>query len=580
MITRFAKRLSLCSLLFCICGLVNADEVVDGHFTSWENVPKLIDSISKENYRKPLEHLRKTTRIKLGYPQGLVGQKEFDLYLIQTKDRWQTWWKTTGKPVMDLKKRDANVDKEAMTLAWKFLGDQFDKPTEILPVWIPKTWTLCVTFTNGDYMGREKEIWMIDRQENSVNFTKLRGDYSKGQWSVSLTRFDGFTRDQADRALKALCYLHRYTPAEVGLDSKNELKLYYPSSSLSLRDGEGRILWNVNGYDFNKSRDDRGEGESGRTYYFLHSMFGDKRRWSDFTEPSSAILAPYRDFLASGKPYFSSLASEVVLLLGQYGGELERKSLLDWAEKQKAAIDPDMGWEIWCGDFSTSLKINVINFTRNKFQTTVKEIKRLGERLELTEKQVKENEALGQNNSEMLALVKKEKEADIMRHPQPLRDLIRTDRHPSDPDLKHLKLTIEHIRKNPDPNLFKQLAAELDDGTVEMRMLLEHVLLDERGFLGVKPWGVKEEAIAINACIDALPIADGIGETEDLITILLKACGGGKIVYQGKKSSRSIEITLNKDGYSATYSGADNPLSIKNTQKKLRRIYAESKKKK
>ncbi|MFT5904830.1 MAG: hypothetical protein ACI9E1_000416 [Cryomorphaceae bacterium] len=576
MVMRFAKSLCLIVFLLTIIIRLNAEEVVDGHFSSWENVPDLIKSISKNNYNKPLKRLTELTRVQLRRVQNSVKKAEDEIYLSETKVAWEKWWQTTGKPVSEMKNRDTEVDQEALDMAWKFLDTKNEKPKDLLPVWIPKTWRLCVTFTNGDYTGREKETWMIDRRKKIVYLTKLRGDYSKGDWSVTLTKHDGFTVGKADKTLRALCYLNRYAPAAGAAVSNNEMRTYYAGSRMMLYDGQKRILWDTSGYGFTKTRGEYGNAYSGRALYFLRTMFGDKKQWSELTEPTSNQLAPYRYFLSAAEPYFSKTSSEVVMLFGQHGGVLERESLTGWAKKQKVAINPSMDWRVYYGE----LKINVVNFTRLAFKDTVKNIKMMEKRIDHTAEQLKENMKLEQDVADMLNLDKQEAEADIMRHPQPLRDLIRVDRHPNDSDLKYLKASIEQIRKNPDPKLFKQLAAELDDGTVEMRMLFEHVLLDERGFLGMQSWGKKQEAIAINACIDALPIADGIGEIDDLITILLKVCGGGKIEYQGKNKSSSIEVKLTKNGYSAIYSGADNPLSVEENQNKLRRIYAESKKKK
>ena len=282
--------------LLGFCHLLNADEIADGHFSSWENVPELIENSS-------LDALRKITRIELSKPLGVAESEEFISSQKHIKKRWQKWWKTTGADVMRMKKKDAKIDEVAFKLAQKFLGKEMRIPKDILPVWIPNSWTLCVTFTNGDYGLREKENWMIDRDPKSVHFTKLRGDYSKGEWSVALTQLDDFTVDQADTALKALCYVHRYAAVGDELKSINDLNLYYPSATLRLQDGKGGVIWNIGGYGFSKLRQRNERGESGRSYLFLRSQYGDKKLWSSLTNVSESQFAPYRNYLSYGKPY-------------------------------------------------------------------------------------------------------------------------------------------------------------------------------------------------------------------------------------------------------------------------------------
>jgi len=564
---------------FTLSGLLTADETMDGHFDSWENVPKLIESITVDNHREPLQQLRQTTRIRLGWPQSLADKKDRKASILTTKQSWEKWWQTTGKKIAELKKQNAKIDKAAFGMAWQFLGTTLKKPEQPMPVWIPSSWTLRVTFTNGDYIGREKELWTIKRTENDVSMTKLRGDYSQGEWGVSIAKHTTLPLKQADRVLKALCYLHQYAPFHADDVTDNSMKTYYPGATLSLHDGNKRLLWNVKGYDFTKTRNKIDQGESGRSYYFLRSIFPSNDSWKNLPKPSSEDLAPYRSFLSYNKPYFCSLAPDVILLFGQRGGASEWQSLINWADKQKATIAPSVEWQDLSDDFGTALKINVVNFTRREFEQTVKTIGKLGKRLNLNPAEITQIQSLEQNVADMLALEKKEKQADIMRHPQPLRDLIIADRHPNDSDLKHLKAAIEQIRKKPDPKLFHQLIAELDDGTTEMVSLLNYILIDAADILELAPWKRKEQATAVKACIDALPTARQMGEMDTLLQVLLRICGGGKIEVADKNGGSSVTVKITKNGYSSSLSGASNPLSMADAQKELNRLYTESQKK-
>jgi len=552
----------------------------DGHFSSWDEVPEMID-------RFELEGLHKLTRVKLGYRQSSVCLSDEDhlRYMHQTQKRWQEWWKSTGDPISKLKDRDAKVDEDAFGVAWKFFGAK-KAPTVILPVWIPATWTLRVTFSNGDYMGREKEVWVLERKAQAARLTKLRGDYAQpvgdqigwGPWTVTLSEFAELTPEDADQVLKALCYVHRYAPplgSEV-VDDQLE-RLYYPHSTLHLLTGDDRILWNTEGYEFNKTEPEHLDGDSGRSYYFLRTVFSDKEKWKVLTEPTSDQLGPYRKLLSLGKPYLFDHSSEIVQLFGQCGGELEQEALFEWAEKQKAATDPNMGWELCCDDFGTGLKENVISQTRLTIQDTLMAVKEIGDRsgegsIEWSD-QAKELEIY---IAEMLALKKREEEAELQAHPQPLRDLIAVSDHPEDPDLKHLSAAVQKIRSNPDPELFEQLVKVIDDGTVSMRRLLEYILLNDHDLLAIDPWGEDEEGVAIEACIDALPYAKKGGE-RDLVEMLLRQFGGGEIEFEGKEHSYSVGVERTENGYRTSSGGASDPLSMKDAQKELRRLYSESK---
>lgn len=410
------------------------------------------------------------------------------------------------------------------------------------------------------------------------------GIIGKGGWSVTLAKYDDFSKERASQVLKALCYFHRYAPEtseEVADDQL--LGLYYPYSILRLRDDRNRILWNTEGYQFQKSRPEYTDGESGRSYYFLRSVFADKGKWSTVPKPRSEELAPYRVFLSFSKPYFSSIASDIVQLFGQHGGSPEKEAMLAWAEKQKAATDPKMTWELCSGDFGTGGKVNVINFTRLALEETVREIKKAADRLEtkpasgggtFDADRAKERE-LGRDVLAMLVLEKKEEEEAMQRYPQPLRDSMIADEHPDDPDLKHLSAAVQAIRDAPDPKLFAQLVQELDDGTLKIHSLLNHILLNAYNSLDLQDWGVQEEAVAVGACIDSLPLAED-SSVDVLIETLLRVCGGGKIEIEGTNGGRRIEIVLTLSGYQTTFGGASTPLSMELAQRELRSLYEKS----
>ena len=99
--------------------------------------------------------------------------------MLQTKREWKQWWESTGKPVSKQNEQDAKVDQQSFQMAWEFLGTKQETPKSIAPVWIPTAWTLYVTFNNGDYMGRENEVWIIDREAENARAGRPSGIVAK-----------------------------------------------------------------------------------------------------------------------------------------------------------------------------------------------------------------------------------------------------------------------------------------------------------------------------------------------------------------------------------------------------------------
>ena len=143
------------------------------------------------------------------------------------------------------------------------------------------------------------------------------------------------------------------------------LGTYYPHSTLRLRDGQNRAIWNTHGYEFSKSQPEFGDGGSGRSYYFLNTAFTPtSKNWKSVLKPTSEQLAPYRRLLKLCKPYHSSCASHLVRLFADHGGNLERQAIIEWAEKQKSATNPNMDWKVCSHDFGTGAVVNILGFTR------------------------------------------------------------------------------------------------------------------------------------------------------------------------------------------------------------------------
>lgn len=315
---------------------------------------------------------------------------------------------------------------------------------------------------------------------------------------------------------------------------------------------------------------------SGLTYYFLRTNFSEDVNWKVVSDPTSAQLAPYREFLSSNKPYFCKAASDVVQFFGQKGGRTELRVMLEWAEKQKAATNPDMDWKSLNDDFGTAAKVNVINFTRFDIQKTLEAIRSLEGKLkvidldDVDESKVKELEDYVR---QMLEIERQEKSDALLRHPEPLRRLIKVIQRVDEPDLPTRSEAINAIRKNPDPELFRQLVQEMNEGTARVKVMFGDILLGEASHLDVKPWGAKEEAVAIHTCIDSVALAKN---WEDLVGTILRVCGGGKIEMEVNGKTRRIEVVPRENGYSTIFGGASHPLPLDKAKDELRRLYKES----
>jgi len=204
------KWLVLCGIVFIFSVDTKAFEPT-AHFSDWKIVPDLIDSISKDNFHRPLELLHQLTWIKLGYPQISRGLNEEDhiKYMLQAKINWQEWWKDTGEGIHNAKSKNLRVDRNAFELSSKFLGGSNVSPEAILPVWIPKDWTLYMSFENGLPNSKEKELWILEKSKEHASLTKLRAAnfFGKGppvKWDARVFNYDGISPKIADRVLKAI----------------------------------------------------------------------------------------------------------------------------------------------------------------------------------------------------------------------------------------------------------------------------------------------------------------------------------------------------------------------------------------
>jgi hypothetical protein len=145
-------------------------------------------------------------------------------------------------------------------------------------------------------------------------------------------------------------------------------------------------------------------------------------------------------------------------------------------------------------------------------------------------------------------MAERAKEAERTRIPQPLRDLVAADEEPDDPDLKIFAAAISKVRRNPEAEIFRQMAAFDDSGSG--LSYLEYVLLDR--IPGVEKWTPENRSKALHLVVDALAAAPDGDKLQTMSATLLEAMGGGKLEIAEPKMD--LEVKLRKSSKSMSYS--------------------------
>ena len=155
--------------------------------------------------------------------------------------------------------------------------------------------------------------------------------------------------------------------------------------------------------------------------------------------------------------------------------------------------------------------------------------------------------------------------------PRPLRDLLAASEAPDDSDLVAYRSFVNRFRDNPDPLLLSQLVAHAHEDTVDFRMMLEALMLNDH-FLGTKRWNPAKRKKALGFLIDAFTETKANDALFDACIVALKCLGGGKLQLTAGDSSIDLEVTLEKNGESVSgdYPG-HSPALIRDIQKELRR---------
>lgn len=147
---------------------------------------------------------------------------------------------------------------------------------------------------------------------------------------------------------------------------------------------------------------------------------------------------------------------------------------------------------------------------------------------------------------EMEERAKEEARAGI---PQPLRELVAADEEPDDPDLKIFAAAINKVRKNPDAEIFRQMAAY--DDTNRGFSYLAFVLLDR--IPGVEKWSPENRAKGLLFAVNALEATPDEDKLQSMSATILEAIGGGKLEIA--KPKMDLEVTVRENSKSMSYSG-------------------------
>ena len=191
-----------------------------------------------------------------------VNAEEISEFADDARNRWQSWWKSTGTRLRDHWNSDAAVHESGWRLAAKELGLNAGKVKPPGPIWIPKEWQLDLEFSNGDYGGYRQERWLLDRSESYASLVRLESHtIGKGpSWWISETLIQHhrtITTQQADQLLAAVTYLSEYHVAGIDADASkqgvNNSDFYYPNGTLELTNEDLGEIWVQQGMNFLKS---------------------------------------------------------------------------------------------------------------------------------------------------------------------------------------------------------------------------------------------------------------------------------------------------------------------------------------
>jgi len=150
------------------------------------------------------------------------------------------------------------------------------------------------------------------------------------------------------------------------------------------------------------------------------------------------------------------------------------------------------------------------------------------------------------------------------KYPLPLRSLVEAKETPDDSDLFAYKRALNEVRRSPAPELFRQFAEWIHEGTCEIKGMLEHILFDD--FLKLEKWEEPQRKVALRSLADALPQAKTNLDLDQLVAFLLQAHGGGqlKIAVSGTKGVVDVKAQRSPDWSRSSFATGSQNISSQN----------------
>lgn len=365
---------------------------------SWEKVPELIKSdLIKKNARDTLAELDSLTNISLGNRPvtGGITPEETTSHLEDTRLRWQAWWKNHGESWSKSRQTESKPNPEAWNDVMEFVGKTPEKNEVAPPILIPKHWQLTFILTNGDYMGKEHEIWILVRTK-TVSLLKIRGAADKSPWKVTVETSDKFSPETADRFLRGLSYLYEYKPTPTTEDTGKDMRFYYPHGTLSLKNEIGALIWNLEGYSFSTTVKKSGflskstfgtpkkqfeRARAGLAYLYIQKFFGDPHMLNESASLSKTDRQRIGNLLDESKPALSSANEDIIQLLAKHGDIEDKQYIVRWIEKCTATSADNSPIWLRSDDFHIIDKVNGQNSAKRNLSESINALKEMTQRL-------------------------------------------------------------------------------------------------------------------------------------------------------------------------------------------------------
>lgn len=148
------------------------------------------------------------------------------------------------------------------------------------------------------------------------------------------------------------------------------------------------------------------------------------------------------------------------------------------------------------------------------------------------------------------------------KYPLPLRSLVEARETPDDSEFVAYKRALNEVRRSPSPELFRQFAEWIHEGTREIEGMLKNILFDD--YLQLEKWEEPQRKIALRALVDALPYVKTNLDLDDLVAFLLRARGGGELNVAVSGTAGVIDIKAPPEGSSSSFSTRSRNISGEN----------------